>query len=221
MGKNDSTVVPASTPEFTPTTVRYNGVDISKTYKDSSGNVITEYLESPEDKELREWRESQISEFEPQLNVFSPELQQSWEDIATAKKNQALDEFNALWDPIAKSTREDLWSRGLANSSIAADTQKAQDEIKANALEDIANDYVAEKEDLKNDELASRYLYLNYLSGGLEDMSQDAFSLLTSSLNNSNSVNSNNTDVWKTQLAQYNYENQNSNSKNGWFTSLF
>lgn len=221
MGKNDSTVVPASTPEFTPTIVRSNGVDISKTYKDSSGNVITEYLESPEDKKLREWRENQISQLEPQINVFSPELQQSWDDIATAKKNQALDEFNSLWDPIDRSTREDLWSRGLANSSIASDTQKSQDEVKAKALEDISNDYVAEKEDLKNNELSNRYLYLNYLNGGLENMSQDAFNLLTSSLNNSSSVNSNNTDVWKTQLSQYNYENQNSNNKKGWFTSLF
>jgi len=221
MGKGSTTYTPLTAPEFTPSVVRYGGVDISKTYKDTDGNVITEYIQSAEDKALDEWRKSQISELEPQVNVFSPELQQSWSEIANAQKNQSVDQFNALWDPVARSTREDLWSRGLGNSSIASDTQKNQDQIKAKALESIANDYVAEMKNLQNTELANRYTYLNYLNGGIENMSQDALSAMTTGLLNNSNANSSNLDTWKTLLSQYNYNQQNSNQNKGWFYPLF
>lgn len=221
MGKNNSTPAPPAAPEFSPSIVRYGGVDISKSYKDASGNVITEYLESPEEKALKKWRQEQVSQFEPQINVFSPELQKTWDDIASSRKTQSMDQFNSLWDPVSRKTREDLWSRGLGNSSIAADTQRNQDQIKAKALEDIANKYVADKQNLQNNELSNRYMYLNYLNGGLENMTQDAFSAMTSGLLNSNSANNNNTEIWKTMLDQYNRTNQDKNQKRGWFYPLF
>jgi len=219
MGKNDSVEVP-TVPDFTPSTIKYGDTVIAQTYKDANGNVVTEYLQSEEDKALKEWRQSQISELEPNINVFSDELLQQWEDIATAKENQSVEQFNALWDPIAKSTREDLWSRGLADSSIAADVQKNQDEVKADALESIANDYTAELQDLENNELSNRYAYLYYLNDGLENMTQDAFTAMTTGLLSSNTTNSNNIDTWKTLLNQYNYEQSNS-SGSSWFYPLF
>ncbi len=221
MGKNSSTPAPAASPEFTPSVVRYGGVDVSKTYKDASGNVITEYIQSDEDKALDSWRKSQISELEPEINVFSADLQKSWTDIASAQKNQSLDQFNTLWDPIARSTREDLWSRGLGDSSIASDTQKNQDQIKAKALESIANDYVAELQELQNNELSNRYAYLNYLNNGIENMTQDAFTSLTSGLLNNNTANSNNLETWKTLVNQYNNDQSNSSKSKGWFYPLF
>jgi predicted ATP-dependent endonuclease of OLD family len=218
MGKNSTTPAPAATPEFSPSVVRYGGVDISKTYKDAAGNVITEYIQSDEDKATDVWRKSQISQLEPQINVFSQELQDSWNEIASAQKNQSIDQFNTLWDPIARSTREDLSARGLSNSSIASDTQYNQDKIKAKALESIANDYVSELQNLQNNELSNRYMYLNYLNGGVENMTQDAFTAMTTGLLNSNSANSSNTEVWKTLLDNYN----NTQSANrGWFYPLF
>lgn len=220
MGKNSSTPAPAAAPEFTPSIVRYGGVDISKTYKDASGNVITEYLQSEEDKALNEWRKNKISELEPQINVFSDDLQNSWKEIANANKNKSLEEFNALWEPITRMTREDLWARGLGNSSIASDTQYNQDKIKSKAIESIANDYVAELQELQNNELSNRYLYLNYLNGGVENMEQDAFTAMTTGILNNNSVNSNNTEIWKSLLNNYNNSLQTSSSK-GWFYPLF
>lgn len=221
MGKTSTTSIPSTSPKFTPSIIRYGGIDIAKTYKDKSGNIITEYFQSEEDKALDEWRKSQIAELEPQINVFSQDLQDSWKEIATANKNQALDEFNSMWDPIARSTKEDLWARGLSNSSIAADTQYNQDKIKSKAIESIANDYVSELQTLQNNELNNRYAYLNYLNGGIDSMSEDSFKTLYAGITNSSSANAGNTEVWKTLVENYNNSLNSSSSSKGWFYPLF
>lgn len=205
-----------STPKqtFVPTTIRYGGEDVARTYQEGKGRdtrTVTEFMQSEADKQLEAQRKAAIAQYEPTINVFSPETQKSWMDVAETQKQQQLKQFNELYEPTIRKQREDYFARlGTLQSTPYLERQRELEKTQSEALQNIAADYVAKQEQLKANELANRYAYLNYLQGGLSQGQNTAYQTATGNLGyaqaGTNALNNFNLTNYQNTLSAYNAE---------------
>ena len=156
--------------EFVPTQVVANGQTLAKQYQ-KDGSVITDISLPEESIERKNKLQNLLNESENSINIFSPDVESQFNSIATARKNSALKNFENLYEPSARNAREDYFSRlGTLDSTAYLDRYNALERTKAQAYADIANDYEANLDELRNNELSRRYNYLNYLQNGLNSI---------------------------------------------------
>ena len=201
--------------QFVPTTVTANGETLARQYKDAFGNVVTDVSLPKESLARKNKLQNLLNQYEDSINIFSPELTSQMESIANAKKKSALDDFQAIYEPAARSAREDYFARlGTLDSTAYMDRYNALEGTRAKAYADIENDYIANLDTLKNNELSQRYAYLNYLQNGLNSINN----LNNSYLNTINSLSSNYTNNYNNYLGRM-YSNQTNNNTFDWLGS--
>ncbi len=178
--------------EFVPTTVTSNGEILAQQYQSDDGTVVTDISLSKDSVDRKNKLKNLLDQYESQLNVFSPELNTQFEAIANAKKQSAINSFESIYEPSVRKSREDYFSRlGTLDSTAYLDRYNDLEKTRQQAYADIANDYVANLDELKNNEIARRYNYLSYLQSGLSDLNNQtndyisAVSGLSSSYTNS------------------------------------
>ncbi len=200
--------------EFVPTTVVSNGETLAKQYK-KDGTVITD-ISLPKESAARKTKlQNLLDEYENSINTFSPDLTAQIESVARAKKNSALQDFENLYEPSARKAREDYFARlGTLDSTAYMDRYNALEKTRSQAYADIANDYAANLEELKNNELNRRYNYLNYLQNGLNSLNNQNNAYL-SAVSNLSSSYTNNYNNYLNSL----YGAQTSN--NDWLNNAF
>jgi len=203
--------------QFVPTVINSNGETLASQYKDASGTVITN-INSPSSDTARKTKlQNLLDEYESSVNIFSPEFNSQIESIANAKKESALKSFNSIYEPAARSTREDYFSRlGTLDSTAYLDKYNDLEKTRQQAYADIANDYVANLDELKNNELTRRYTYLNYLQNGLNSLDTQS----TNYLNAINSLSSNYTNSYNSYLSSLYNSQKNSSNSNNWSNLL-
>lgn len=193
-----------TSPSYSPSVVKYGDTDISKTYKDPSGQIVTQYVQTPEEKQLMEWRKQQLAEYEPKINTWDDSTLQGFKATADANKQKNITAFKELYDPIRRDTRNDYFNRmGTLDSTAYLDRTNELDNTENKALSQIAEDSVAQEEALKDAELARRYQYLNYLQGSNSALDQNAYNAMNYSNTGSNSGNQFNLSNYQTQAALY------------------
>lgn len=201
--------------EFVPTAVVSNGQTLAKQYK-QNGTVFTDISLPQESVERKNKLQNLLNEYENSINTFSPELDAQFESIASARKNSALRNFENLYEPSARNAREDYFSRlGTLDSTAYLDRYNALEKTRAQAYADIANDYEANLEELKNNELSRRYNYLNYLQNGLNSINNQNNAYL-SAVNNLSSSYTNSYNNYLNSL----YGAQSANSGGGLFGNV-
>ena len=181
--------------QFVPTEVVSNGQTLARQYKDNRGTVVTDISLPEESVERKKKLQDLLNQYENSINTFSPELTSQFESVASSKKNSALRNFEEIYEPSVRKAREDYHSRfGTLDSTAYLDRYNALEKTRAQAYADIANDYEANLEELKNSELARRYSYLNYLQTGLNSLNNQNNNYLAavSSLSSSYTNNYNN-----------------------------
>ena len=200
--------------EFVPTRVVSNGETLAKQYK-KNGAVVTD-ISLPKESAARKTKlQNLLNEYENSINTFSPDLTSQFEAIAKARKNSALQNFASLYEPSVRNAREDYFSRlGTLDSTAYMDRYNALENTRAQAYADIATDYEANLEELKNNELSRRYNYLNYLQNGLNALNNQNNAYL-SAVSNLSSSYTNNYNNYLNSL----YGAQTSN--NDWFSNIF
>lgn len=178
--------------EFVPTKVMTNGQTLAQQYKDKDGIIITDISLSEDSVKRKKKLEELLNSYEGSIDVFSPELNTQFENIANSKKQSALNDFNSMYEPTARKAREDYFSRlGTLDSTAYLDRFNSLENTKQQAYADIANDYVTNLDELKNNELARRYSYLNYLQSGLNSLSNENNNLVNSMTSLSSSYTNN------------------------------
>ena len=200
--------------EFVPTAVVSNGQTLAKQYK-QDGTVFTDISLPDESVKRKNKLQNLLDEYENSINTFSPELEAQFDSISSARKNSALKNFESLYEPSVRNAREDYFSRlGTLDSTAYLDRFNELEKTKAQAYADIANDYEANLEELKNNELSRRYNYLNYLNNSLNTINNqnNAYLSAVSSLSSSYTNNYNN-------YLQSLYSRGASN--NNWFGDIF
>ena len=202
--------------QFVPTEVVSNGQTLARQYKDNRGTVVTDISLPEESVERKKKLQDLLNQYETSVNIFSPELTSQIESIASSRKNSALRNFEEMYEPSVRKSREDFYSRfGTLDSTAYLDRYNALEKTKAQAYADIANDYASNIEELKNNELARRYNYLNYLQTGLNSLNNQNNSYL-SAVSNLSSSYTNNYNNYLNSL----YGAQTSSDNTNWFGTI-
>ena len=86
--------------EFTPTIIQSNGRTIAAQYMDPFTNMLVTQINEPEESrnEKNELKQK-ISEGITNINTFSPDLLNQFEKTADAKKQRAIAEYEAEYEP--------------------------------------------------------------------------------------------------------------------------
>lgn len=203
----------SSTPEypeykFVPTTVIANGDTLAKQYQDANGGIVTDISLSQDSVDRKKKLSELLNEYENSVNIFSPELNSQIKSIAQSKKDSALYDFNSMYEPAVTKAREDYFSRlGTLDSTAYLDRVNSMEKTRQQAYADIANDYITNIEELKNNELSRRYNYLNYLQNGLNAINTQN----NNYLGTINALSSSYTDSYNNYLSKL-YGSQSSNN---------
>lgn len=181
--------------EFVPSTIVANGETLASQYKNKDGTIVTDVSLSQASVDRKNKLQNLINDYENSINVFSPEQNAEFQAIADAQKNSAINVFNSIYEPTVRKSREDYFSRmGTLDSTAYLDRYNDLEATKQKAYADIANDYVANLNELKDAELARRYSYLDYLQSGVNNLNSASSAYLnminSSGADYSNSYNS-------------------------------
>ena len=178
--------------EFFPSKVTANGETLAQQYQTNDGTIVTDISISKDTAKRKKKLQELMNEYESNINVFTPEQDAQFESIANAKKESALQNFHSLYEPSVRKSREDYFSRlGTLDSTAYLDRYNALESTKQQAYADIANDYIANLDELKTNELARRYSYLNYLQNGLNSINNQNSNYINSMTNLSSSYTDN------------------------------
>ncbi len=177
--------------EFTPTVIKSNGRTLAAQYIDPFTNMLVTQIDEPEESnEAKNKLKQQISEGLSNINTFSPDLLKQFEKTAEAKKQKAIDEYEAEYEPKYRANMEDFFSRlGTLDSTAYLDSINSLESGRRRAYSDIARDYVADIDTMKQNELQNRYAYLSYLQNALNGTSSSSDSYLNSMLSAASSYN--------------------------------
>jgi len=201
--------------KFIPTTITANGDVLAKQYQNSDGTVVTDISLSEDNVNRKNKLQNLLTQYEDSVNIFSPELTTQIQSIADAKKKSAIDNFESIYEPAARNAREDYFARlGTLDSTAYLDKYNELEKTRQKAYSDIATDYEANLDELKNNELSRRYSYLNYLQNGLNSVNN----LNNNYINTLSSLSSNYTNSYNNYLSNL-YGSQLKNSNNNWLTS--
>ena len=136
------------------------------------------------------------------VNVFSDDTIKSLNDQVNAYLNQGLNIVNNTYTPMIREMQNDIARRfGNTNNSMFMDNLNDIEAKRADAMSDLAENVMAKRNELINNELSNRYDYLNFLN----DYQNQVYSnmLQTLALNN---------DFLNTNNSHLNGRNSSSNS---------
>jgi hypothetical protein len=155
---------PPSAPSFAPSSVDINGQTFATTNRDSSGRIITNYTQTPQQQQQTTYDQAQIAELLPKMNVIDPNVQSQLQSQAQAIENNGLNNLNYNYGQGMNTAIADVAKRfgGLNNSGLAQETSNLNRNYGLSQA-NLANQYTGNLQALENNQLARQYNYLNAL----------------------------------------------------------
>ena len=192
-------------PEFQESETKYGNQTIGRTYRDN-GRIVQQYYASPEEIQRQQIANQKINEILPTLGQTGSELSAQYNQMQQAYTDNALQQFNNMYDPALRNMREDVASRfgTLAATPFLDQYKEMEKNIRQPALTQIVNQGIQLKQDLYNQNESRKLQELQALGYNLNADQQLFLNSLNSSLAGSNSANQFNLTNYKTQLDQYN-----------------
>ncbi len=129
------------------------------------------------------------------INVFSNDTIKSLNDQVGAYLNQGLDVVNNTYTPMIRDMQNDIARRfGNTSNSMFMDNLNDIESKRAAAMSDLAQDVMAKRNELINNELSNRYNYLNFLNNYQNQVYSNMLQTLgvTNNLLNTNNSHLNN-----------------------------
>ena len=193
MGKTSS--VNVATPAFSNGSVSLNGVNKASVSK-KGDTINSDYNMNDYEKAVYDFAQKTLAQNLPNLNVFDSNTKKDLNSQVEAYKNKALQTLNSLYQPMIRNLTNDIASRfGNIDNSMFLNNLNAIENNRANAMSDLVQDIQNYKSDLYNNELSSRYNYLNLLNTLINGSNDNILNYLSSALANSNAGNSYNQSV--------------------------
>lgn len=186
MGKTSNA---PSYPPYYGGNVSVNGKTVATASK--KGNTIYSTYNMPSgDKSIYDYAQNALISSMPQLNVFSPEVQQGIDAQIDAYKNQGLQSLNNMYTPILNNLKNDMAYRfGNLNNSMFIDRLNKIENSRASALSNLAQNILMQQDNLYNNELSRRYNYLNLMNSLQNQMTNNMFNYLNLANSNSDAGN--------------------------------
>ena len=201
MGRGQETPPP---PTFKSSVVKNGDTVVSKTYQDSSGAIVTQYLPDPAEQAAKQQAQLKLNDVMSTLGKTAPEMSAQFDQTKQAFINSASKSFQEQYDPALQSLREDIASRfGTLNSSQFISGLNGLEKNRASALADIASTGESVKADLVNQEEARKLNEMQALGGVLSDAQSAMLNNTKASLNASEALNDFLNGQWMQQLRAY------------------
>lgn len=210
MGKKSKQPAP---PRFQESEIKYGNQVIGRTYQDN-GKVVQQYFASPEEIERQKIANQKINQILPTLGQSDAELSSQYQQMQQAYTDNALQQFNNMYDPALRNMREDVASRfgTLAATPFLDQYTQMEKTVRQPALTQIVNQGIQMKQDLYNQNESRKLQELQALGYNLSSDQQLFLNSLQSTASATNAGNQFNLSNYKTQLDQYNTNRANSNS---------
>lgn len=161
MGKTSSTPVQ----RYANGIVSLNG-EQKATQNKIGDTVYSNYNMSDAEKQIYDFSQNSFLENLPNINVFSETTQKNLQDQLNAYTQSGLNTIQNYYTPMLSNLKTDIASRfGNFDNSVFLDKLNAIEANRANSMSSFAQDVMAKRNDLINDELSNRYQYLNFLNG--------------------------------------------------------
>jgi len=198
-------------PTYTGSNVSVNGNNISSTSL-ANGVVNANYNMSDSEKAIYDYAQSALANLLPQVNTFLPDTLNSLQSQIDAYTNQGTNEINNIYSPMIKNLQNDIASRfGNFDNSMFMDNLNNIESKRSDAVSAFAQDVMAKKSDLVNNELQNRYNYIDLLNNMQNQSTQNALSYINAALGGSSSANSYNNNLYNA-LSKLSSQGQSSTS---------
>ncbi len=159
------------------------------TTKKRGGTVYGNYEMNEYEKALYDYAQKTLADIVPQLNTFSPEVQQNIQQQLNAYQNQGMNSINSLYTPILNNLKNDIASRfGNLDNSMFLNNLNSIENSRSSAMAQLAEDLILRQNELVNNELSTRYNYINLLNALQGQYNANALNGLSAALNLANSV---------------------------------
>ena len=165
-----------------------NGVTKATTKK-SGGTVYGNYNMNSYEKALYNYAQKTLAQMVPNLNTFSDTTLNNIQAQLDAYQNKGEQSINNIYTPLLNNLRNDITSRfGNIDNSMFLDKLNSIEYSRSNAIAQLAENLLAKRNELVNDELSNRYNYVNLLNLIQNQSNANAMNTISAVLSLANSV---------------------------------
>ncbi len=191
-------------PGYSQGTVTVNGVEKASTYR-KGNNVISNYNMSDAEKKAYDYAQNSFADSLSKVNVFDNKTQKNLQAQLDAYTNKGQNLINNMYTPMLNNLKTDIASRfGNFDNSVFMDNLKSIESSRADSINSLAQDIMAKRSDLINNELSQRYSYLNFLQDVQNQANSNMFNFMNTAQQNSASGNSYNSQAYAAQQSANN-----------------
>lgn len=149
-------------PQYSAGTISINGNTKASTYK-TGNNVYSNYNMSDAEKQAYDYAQKSFANSLSSVNVFDDETKKNLQSQLNAYTLDGQKLINNLYTPMLSNLKNDIASRfGNLDNSVFMDNLNSIEANRANSINDLAQDVLAKRNELVNNELSQRYTYLSF-----------------------------------------------------------
>lgn len=165
-----------------------NGVTKATTKK--VGNTIQgNYNMNQYEKALYDYAQKTLAQIVPNVNTFSADTLKNIQAQLDAYQNQGEQSINNMYAPLLYNLKNDIASRfGNFDNSMFLDNLNKIEYSRGNAIAQLAENILAKRNELVNDELSNRYNLINLLNALQGQSNSNAMNAISAALNLANSI---------------------------------
>lgn len=163
--------------------VSVNGINKASTVQNGD-NIYSNYNMSANEKAIYDYAQSQLAKNLKNINIFSNDTQRNIKNQLDAYSQQGQNIINNTYTPLINNLKNDITSRfGNFDNSSFLNKLNAIENNRSNAINNFAQDIMAKRNELVNDELANRYQYLDYMNVIQQQIENNILNYLNASRN--------------------------------------
>lgn len=170
-----------------------NGVT-KATAKNLGKTIQGDYKMNKYEKALYNYAQKTLAEIVPNVNVFSDKTLQNLQAQLNAYQNQGEQTISNMYTPLLNNLKNDIASRfGNFDNSMFLNNLNSLELSRSNAIAQLAENILAKRNELINDEIANRYNFINLLNTLQGQSNATAMEAINAALSLANSLKATNT----------------------------
>lgn len=186
----------SSYPAYSGGSVTLNGQEKASSYR-KGNTVYTNYNMSDAEKKAFDYAQNSFAESLPKLNTFDANTRQNLNNQLSAYTQNGMKIINDTYTPLIKDLQNDVARRfGNFDNSAFMDELSSLEDKRSDAMSALANDVMAQSNNLVNNELTQRYNYLNFLYNIQNNTYNNALNYMNAASSNSAAGNDYNAKVY-------------------------
>lgn len=176
-------------PSFSGGTISINGTNKATTNKQGN-NIVSNYNMSDAEKKIFDYAQNSLASSLPSVNVFDEDTKKNLQSQLDAYTLNGQKLINNMYTPMIEDLKTDIASRfGNFDNSVFMDNLNSIEENRAESINNLAQDVLAKRDELINNELSQRYTYLGFLQDLQNNINSNILNYISGSQQNSSAGN--------------------------------